>query len=93
GGVGLVEIEAASPTNGPVTFELILLPLVHTRDSVDRILGAMTPLLAPDWLGHDVLLDKHLLRSEVIWPSGRPQSVLDALSRQAPFLPHVRKAR
>jgi len=101
GGVGILDIEA-SPTTGDkaqsnvrdsATFELVLLPLVHTRDTVDRILGSMTPLNPPAWLGQHVLTQKHLLRSELVWPNGRPQSILDALHRQAPFLPHVRKAR
>jgi len=101
GGVGVLEIDA-SPVSGAkakssareaVAFELVLLPLVHTRDTVDRILGSLTPLDPPAWLGQQALSHKHLLRSELVWPNGRPQSVLDALHRQAPFLPHVRKAR
>lgn len=101
GGVAVLDIEAGvsrrdnvqTITQETAAFEVILLPLVHTRDTVDRILGAMTPVSPPSWLGHEVLTQRSLLRTELIWPNGRPQSVLDALHRQAPFLPHVRKAR
>lgn len=101
GGVGVLDIEAApsaskearEPDRGSAAFEVLLLPLVHTRDTVDRVVGAITPIRAPSWLGHEVLTQRRLLRSELVWPNGRPQSVIDALHRQAPFLPHVRKAR
>ena len=93
GGVAVIDIEAFARTGQSAIFETILLPLVHTRDTVDRVLGAMTPQTVPDWMGHEVLSARKVLRSEIIWPNGRPQSVLDASHRQAPFLPHVRKAR
>jgi hypothetical protein len=93
GAVGLIDLEAATPSGDSVVFETILLPLVHTRDSVDRILGAMAPISQPGWLGHEVLSTRSLLRSQMVWPNGKPQSVIDALHRQAPFLPHIRKAR
>lgn len=93
GGVGVVNIEARPALRDATAFEIILLPLVHTRDSVDRILGAISPLAPPAWLGHEILTKRTLERSEIIWPNGRPQSVLEALHRQTPFLPHVRKAR
>lgn len=93
GGVGVFEIEAATPTGQVTTFEGIALPLVHTRESVDRILGALCPTAAPEWLGREPLTRKRLIATEIIWPNGRPQTVIDALHRQAPFLPHIRKAR
>lgn len=93
GGVAILEIEAESVGKHSVTFEIILLPLVHTRDTIDRVMGAISPYTMPDWLGHEVLAVRRLLRSEIIWPNGRPQSVLDAVRNQAPFQPHIRKAR
>ena len=93
GGVGVLNVEARSDTREFTPFEVVLLPLIHTRDSVDRILGAMTPLSPPAWLGHETMTKRMLERSEIIWPNGRPQSISDALQRQAPFLPHIRKAR
>ena len=93
GGVGLIDIEAATLDGRIALFEAIVLPLVHTRDSVDRVLGALSPLAPPDWLGCEALTDKRIRNIEIIWPNGRPQTVIDALHRQVPFLPHIRKAR
>ncbi len=93
GGVGLLEIEAQSASGQVGAFEVILLPFVHTRDSIDRIMGAVSPFETPEWLGHEVLTERRLLCSKIVWPNGRPQSMLDAAHRQAPFLPHIRRAR
>jgi hypothetical protein len=93
GGVGILEVEAATAQRRTVTFEAIILPLVHTRDSIDRLLGAISPVDAADWLGYEPLTSRRLVTSKIVWPNGKPQSVLDLMHRQAPFLPHVRKAR
>jgi hypothetical protein len=93
GGVGILNVEGASNAAHHAEFEVILLPLVHTRDTVDRVLGAMSPATSPDWLGSEPLTKKSLLKTDVVWPNGRPQSIIDKMHRQVPFLPHVRKAR
>jgi hypothetical protein len=93
GGVVVLDIEAETASKKCVTFEILILPLVHTRETIDRVLGAMSPVALPDWLGHETIRVRRLLRSEVIWPNGRPLPVLDAAKRQAPLLPHIRKAR
>lgn len=93
GGVALVDASARNAAGEVVPFEIVLLPLIHTRDACDRILGAMTPLKTPDWLGQHVLTPLDLGQTQIVWPAGRPQAMIDAVHRQAPFLPHVRKAR
>ena len=93
GGVGRLDIQAEAAGGQTAAFEIALLPLVHTRDTVDRVLGAFSPHSVPDWLGHQPLTRRTLTVSEIIWPHGRPQNVVEALHRQVPFLPHIRKAR
>ena len=93
GGVSRLEIQATSISGLTVGFEVILLPLVHTRDTIDRVLGAFAPMSEPDWLGYQALPVQRLSANEVIWPDGRPPTVVDALHRQVPFLPHIRKSR
>jgi hypothetical protein len=101
GGVGVVSFEAAPPstagrTSGArkrLTFEALILPLVHTSDSLDRFLGCMSPIDEPAWLGTERLTDKTLLRCELIWPDGRPFPVIDKARQQAPFAPEIRNAR
>jgi hypothetical protein len=76
-----------------VTFEAVLLPLVHTNDMLNRFLGCMSPLEEPAWLGHERLTEKTLLRCELIWPDGRPFPVVEQSRQQAPFHPEIRNAR
>lgn len=94
GGVGLLEVEAVSRDAVITTrFELLLLPLLHTRDVVDRFLGSIVPL-SPEAIPHGERLKlKRLVAHELIWPDGRPHSVVDKVDRQVPFLPHIRTAR
>jgi hypothetical protein len=83
----------ASGTPKRLTFEAMLLPLVHTSDSLDRFLGCMSPINEPDWLGSERLVEKSLLRCELIWPDGRPFPVVEKSRQQTPFVPEIRNAR
>lgn len=108
GAVGLLSIEAMTQRGHVAAFEILLLPLTHTRDSVDRVLGAMTAINDEAWLGHEPLVTRRLTNHEIIWPQGRPHAVAknferpalqrqalerQALERQTPFPPHIRHAR
>jgi hypothetical protein len=106
GGVSVITFEAASKA-GPgkpaadratgarkrLAFEAIMLPLVHTSGSLDRFLGCMSPIDEPAWLGTERLVDKSLLRCELIWPDGRPFPVIEKSRHQTPFLAEIRNAR
>ena len=93
GAVGVFVVEASSHPRRKAMFEILVLPLTHTREAIDRFLGSISPIETPDWLGTEVFGTKRLISQELIWPNGRPQSVIDKLRRQVPFLPHVRGAR
>jgi hypothetical protein len=101
GGVSVITFEASARSgacraSGPrrrLTFEAVILPLVHTSDSLDRFLGCMSPLDEPDWLGSERLTGKSLLRCELIWPDGRPFPVVEKNRQQTPFLAEIRNAR
>lgn len=85
---------AAAPQGGtPVEFEILLLPLVHTRGVIDRILGSIGAVGEPEWHIKTPYTEKTLINTETIWPDGRPAAVLERADRQAPFLPHIRNAR
>lgn len=85
GGVALFEFEACADTSQRVQLEGILLPLVHDGATIDRIIGAITPMSSPHWLGHERLRQRRLIRHDIIWPDGRPHMIVERSGRQAPF--------
>jgi hypothetical protein len=78
------------------TFELLVLPLVHTGENIDRLLCLMVPLdderiPRP---GSAAIRNLRLVAAEAVWPSGRaPELLAGACERQVPLAPHVRLAR
>lgn len=92
--VGVFNLTAEYDGAGSVPFELVLHPLLHTSQTIDRLLGAMSPVdgetrppgLAPTgWriTGHTL-----------IWPDGRPHQIAGAMAAtQEPFADHIRRAR
>lgn len=93
GAVALLAIEAETGRGRVAGFEILLLPLTHTRETVDRVLGAMSVLHDEPWLGHEPLVARRLTAHEIIWPEGRPHAIAHAVNRQQPFAPHIRHAR
>ena len=70
GAAELIHLEAAPTGRASVPFELLLLPLRHTGETLDRILGSFVALDSPGWLGHVPLATKRLIANEFIWPAG-----------------------
>jgi len=93
GSVGLFLIGADNGHGLATTFELLLLPLTHNRDVVDRFLGSITPIDKPSWLGTVPLTHRKILSHTLLWPDGRPRRAVEKMHRQLPFLPAVREAR
>lgn len=93
GAVGDFVVSAETATGKRVRFEMLLLPLVHTRDTVDRFLGSLVPMDRVAWLGHEPLVFSRLSVTDLLWPDGRPHAVIDNMHRQTPFHPHIREAR
>jgi hypothetical protein len=85
GAVTLLTLEARADAARRVELEAILLPLMHPNVTIGRVIGAMSALATPHWLGHEQLLEKRLVRHELIWPDGRPHSLIERTGRQAPF--------
>ena len=75
------------------TFEAILLPLLHTGETVTRVLGALSAIDSPAWLGHERLTKKRLIAHELIWPEGRPHLFADKMREPAPLKTSLAGAR
>lgn len=94
GGVLTVEIVATGrEPSRQVSFELMMLPLMHLLPTADRFLGSWCALDAPSWLGAERLTSCAITDCEIVWPDGRPHAVVERQERQVPFLPHVRSSR
>jgi len=93
GGVAVFSFEAATADGRRAKFEAVLLPLVHSGQVIDRIVGAISCVSPPEWLGTARLDDRRLTGRELIWPDGRPHAVLASAERQAPLVAHTRAAR
>jgi hypothetical protein len=93
GGVLLADIEAAADYRRRVTFEICILPLVHTDNAVNRLVGCFSPMESPAWLGSVRLWRKRLLAHEILWPEGRPHVIADKWRAQAPVLTSLASAR
>ena len=86
GGAMVLDFEAATATGRTVAFEAVLLPLIHTRDAVDRFLGAISSATRPIWLGSETFETLTLTRNEIIWPDGRPHAIAQRINPQPPAL-------
>ena len=93
GAVGVFLISAGNGNGLATTFEVLLLPLVHTRDTVDRFLGSIVPVDKPHWLGSAKLTHRKILSHSLIWPNGQPQVAAVTAQRQTPFLPAMRHSK
>lgn len=87
GAATLLTIEAGSDTVRRVQLEVIMLPLMHANNTMERVIGAMSVLTSPHWLGYEHLTVKRLIDHDLVWPDGRPRSIIDRTGREAPFRP------
>jgi hypothetical protein len=51
GGVGIIEFEATCAEGREVQFEVVVMPVIHASSSVNRLLGCLTAIDPPYWLG------------------------------------------
>jgi hypothetical protein len=84
GAVEVVHIEAAPVARASTPFELLLLPLRHTGENIDRVLGSVAALSPPPWLGELPISSKRIISQELIWPAG-----IDASGNAEPIAPSI----
>jgi hypothetical protein len=72
GVVGHGRFRAYSCSNRQASFEFVLLPLIHTGDIINRVLGAITAIEPPFWLGAEPLLRHEIVELNLHWPDGHP---------------------
>jgi hypothetical protein len=66
--VALVTFQGTTAINTKVSFETILMPLRHNGSTHSRLLGAMTALEEPYWLGVQPIMEQRITGLRLIWP-------------------------
>ncbi|WDR03682.1 PAS domain-containing protein [Devosia algicola] len=66
--VALVTFQGTTAINTKASFETILMPLRHNGSTQTRLLGAMTALEDPYWLGVQPILEQRITGLRLIWP-------------------------
>jgi hypothetical protein len=66
--VALVTFQGTTAIHTKVTFETILMPLRHNGSTHTRLLGAMTALDEPYWLGVQPIMEQRITGLRLIWP-------------------------
>lgn len=72
GAVGYGRFTAYTRAERHTGFEFVLLPLIHTGDTINRILGAITAIEPPFWLGAEPLIRQEIVELNLHWPDGTP---------------------
>lgn len=66
--VALVTFQGTTAVGTQAAFETILLPLRHNGSTNARILGAMTVIDEPYWLGVQPIIEQRITGLRLIWP-------------------------
>lgn len=66
--VALVTFQGTTAMHTKVNFETILMPLRHNGSTHTRLLGGMTALDEPYWLGVQPVLEQRITGLRLIWP-------------------------
>jgi hypothetical protein len=66
--VALITFQGSTAVNTKVAVETILLPVRHNGSTQARILGAMTTMDEPYWLGSQPVVEQRITGLRLIWP-------------------------
>jgi len=72
GAVGYGVFDAYTKTKRQARFEFTLMPLIHTGQTINRLLGAITAIEPPFWLGSEPLATFEVRELHLHWPDGIP---------------------
>ena len=61
-----------SRTHRKASFEFTLMPLIHTDLAINRLLGTITAIEPPFWLGTEPLASFEVAELHLHWPDGTP---------------------
>jgi hypothetical protein len=70
--VGYGSFRAFSAIEREARFEILLMPLIHTGEEISRLLGVITAVQPPFWLGAEPLVRHEIVELNLHWPDGTP---------------------
>ncbi|MEM7398763.1 MAG: PAS domain-containing protein [Pseudomonadota bacterium] len=73
GAVGHGTFIGITNNNREAAFEFVFLPLIHSGTTINRILGALTPIDRPFWIGAEPIVALELRDIGLLWPDGAAQ--------------------
>lgn len=79
--VGQMLFYAYTEAGREAKFELVVMPLTHIGEAVSRLLGAITAIEPPFWLGTAPLVRQELIALRLHWPDGAPRLSAGTTSR------------
>ena len=104
--VGVFEFAGVAACGTAVTCEMLLLPLTHHGNRIDRLVGTISPAYTPAWTSRSALAERRLTADRLIMPASAEAETSDEAAskspqagnraqadRQSPFAPDVRCAR
>ena len=77
GSVGIARFAAIADQERSAQFELTLMPLIHSSQTINRILGAISAIEPPYWLGSVAIESFQLDQIDIVFPGGKPHFLSD----------------
>jgi hypothetical protein len=95
GGVGWITVDVEDGHKNKAQLEYLLLPLIHTQDRIDRILGTVSLTTNSDWIGLSPITSQRIVEHDIVWPDGRPFELARTMAKLEPMVlePQLRNAR
>jgi hypothetical protein len=78
-------LHAETANGNSVELELVLLPLRHGGKTHARMMGAVSPVTSPPWLGFEKVERCDIRSMRIIWPSGLTRAAVAPEQRRAGF--------
>jgi hypothetical protein len=88
GAAAVVTVDGKTERNQSLAAELLLLPLRSSGAAFDRVLGSLSVMDRPYWLGTDPVMRQSIASLRLIWPDEQPPFM-----RRRTDLPDVPRAR
>ncbi|MGI9385716.1 MAG: PAS domain-containing protein [Methyloligellaceae bacterium] len=87
GAAGLAAFAATTEDDRTAEFEMLVLPLIHAGSTVNRLLGSITAIDTPYWLGAVPLTQQKITSVQLIWPDSQPRCLSEPVPEPALVTP------